>query len=271
MEFFKSVGEILFCENLELKFEKFAKFYAKFCENEVEFEKNFTPEILKTPSYAKFLKICEVKDIKKENLGNKKAKFLHSIAHIEYSAIDLALDAAYRFCDLPREFYADWLEVANDEIRHFNLINAELNKTGFKYGDFSVHDSLFIALLKTQNSLIERMAVVPRFLEANGLDANFFMISKLNPNDDFYELKPLLQTILDEEISHVKKGDKWFKIKCERLGFGENFDKIYFDIVRKFYPKAFENLRILDEKDRILAGFSKIELEKIKNFQKENK
>ncbi|ABS51243.1 ferritin-like domain-containing protein [Campylobacter hominis] len=268
MEFFKNLEEILFCENPYEKIDKFTKFYAKFCENLTEFEKKFKVRKLEIPSYSKIAEICEVKDIKKQNKGGKKAKFLHSIAHIEYSAIDLALDAAYRFQNLPLEFYADWLEVANDEIRHFSLINSKLEKEGVKYGDLAVHDSLFHAMKITQNSLMERMALVPRFLEANGLDANCFLINKLKPDNELYELKSLLQIILNEEISHVKKGDKWFSYECERLGQGDKKDEIYLEIVLKFYPKAFKKNRILDEKDRLKAGFTKAEIENFKNMQK---
>ena len=225
------------------------------------------------PSYAKFIKISQVKEIKKQNKNLKKqnidknALFLHSVAHIEYSAIDLALDACYRFAGLPREFYADWLEVADDEVRHFNMINNELEKTGFHYGDFSVHDGLFEALKKTQHSLLERMAVVPRHLEAGGLDANFYLLSQIHKMPEKLHLKPFLEIILNEEISHVAKGDKWFKFECDRLGI--SYD-IFFEIVQKHYPKAFKTTRTINEAARLKAGYSLDEIEKIKSLQKEN-
>ena len=270
MEFFKSIEEILEAGSVAEKKEKFAKFYAKFCVNEVEFEQEFSPKPLTKPFYAKFLKIEQVKDIKIKNKNLKKqsvdknALFLHSVAHIEFSAIDLALDACYRFVGLPREFYADWLEVASDEIRHFDMINAELEKTGFKYGDFSVHDGLFEALKKTQNSLLERMAVVPRHLEAGGQDANFYLLSQIDKNPEKSHLKPLLEVILNEEISHASKGDKWFKFECDRLGI--SYD-IFFEIVQKHYPKAYKTTRMINEKARLKAGYSPKEIEKIKELQ----
>ena len=270
MEFFKSIEEILEASSVAEKKEKFAKFYAKFCVNEVEFEQEFSPKPLTKPFYAKFLKIEQAKDIKIKNKNLKKqsvdknALFLHSVAHIEFSAIDLALDACYRFVGLPREFYADWLEVANDEIRHFDMINAELEKTGFKYGDFSVHDGLFEALKKTETSLLERMAVVPRHLEAGGLDANFYMLSQIDKNPEKSHLKPLLEVILNEEISHVGKGDKWFKFECQRLGV---LPECFFEIVLKYYPKAFSTTRTINENARLKAGYSPKEIEKIKELQ----
>ena len=270
MSFHAEIWEILNAGSPSQKIEKFAKFYAKFCKNEVEFEPNFEPKPLENPSYAKFAQISQVKDIKIQNKNLKKqnvdknALFLHSVAHIEYSAIDLALDACYRFAGLPREFYADWLEVAEDEVRHFSLVNAELEKTGFSYGDFSVHDGLFEALKKTQHSLLERMAVVPRHLEAGGLDANFYLLSQLDKNPEKSYLKPLLEVILNEEVSHVGKGDKWFKYECDRLGV---LPECFFEIVLKHYPKAFSTARIINETARLKAGYSPKEIEKIKELQ----
>ena len=268
MKFHKSVEEILFANSVSEKLEKFTKFYAKFCANEVKFESEFTPKPLTTPKYGEFLKIEQVKDIKIKNKNLKKsvdknALFLHSVAHIEFSAIDLALDACYRFVGLPREFYADWLEVADDEVRHFEMIKKELEKTSFAYGDFSVHDGLFEALKKTQGSLLERMAVVPRHLEAGGLDANFYLLSHLSPEKS--HLKPLLEVIMQEEISHVSKGDKWFKYECDRLNLPYT---IFFEIVQKHYPKAFCGARSINEKARLMAGYSQDEIEKIKELQR---
>ena len=270
MEFFKSVEEILYASSVSQKLEKFTKFYAKFCANEVEFEKNFTPKSLTEPFYTKFLKIEQVKDIKIKNKNLKKqnvdknALFLHSVAHIEFCAIDLALDACYRFTGQPLEFYADWLEVADDEVRHFDMINNELEKTGFCYGDFSVHDGLFEALKKTQDSLLERMAVVPRHLEAGGLDANFYLLSGIDKSPEKSHLKPLLEVILNEEVSHVSKGDKWFKYECARLGLDTG---IFFEIVQKHYPRAFKTTRLVNEKARLKAGYSQSEIDKIKELQ----
>ena len=139
---------------------------------------NFNSDIFKlsAPSYSK---ICSIKSMKEIKQKHTNEAFLHSIAHIEYSAIDIALDACYRFRNLPMEYYLDWLEVANDEIRHFKMISDKMESLGVRYGDYIVHDGLFIALIKTQNSLINRMAILPRYMEANGLDANLFMMENI--------------------------------------------------------------------------------------------
>lgn len=258
MNFFQRVWEIENSSNLDEKFSKLEALWSEF--ESIEIPSEFTPKKLENPSYAEICKVYEIKEFRKEKGIPKDVTFLHSVAHIEFSAIDIALDACYRFCGLPRVFYFDWLEVARDEIRHFNLVNSLLKKTGHKYGELAVHNGLFRALQGTQESLIERMAILPRFMEANGLDANNFIIGK---NIENTELIEILNIIHDEEISHVKKGDFWFKFACKQLG--ENVD-CWFKIVKKHYPNAFKGVRKIDEKARLQAGFSADEIEKIKNY-----
>jgi uncharacterized ferritin-like protein (DUF455 family) len=218
------------------------------------------PKYFEKPSYASFCKIVPPAKVPRRRgfeSNEKKAILLHAIVHIEYSAIDLALDACYRFRNMPLEFYKDWLEVAEDEIRHFKLINNLLEKTGYKYGDFPVHNSLFEAAQKTQD-LLSRMAIVPRWYEANGLDANEKIINRLKKyNDPFAkEIIEALKIILKEEIPHVQKGDKWFKWACIK----ENLDpiKTYFEIVDNFFKNW--KKKDLNVAARLKAGFSCNEL-----------
>ncbi|QDS05129.1 ferritin-like domain-containing protein [Campylobacter fetus] len=264
MNFFDEVWEILNESRLEIKFFKFEQLFFKFKNDEYEFNVNFIPKSLTTPSYAKICDVCEMKDLKKHSQNKALATFLHSIAHIEYSAIDIALDACYRFLNLPKEFYFDWLEVADDEIKHFKMINEKLENAGYNYGDFTVHNGLFIAMQKTENSLLDRMAVLPRFMEANGLDANLFIMKKIANDKQKNYLLDILKTIHDEEIGHVKKGDKWFKFACKEQGVDP---KEWMNIVLKHYPKAFHTKRKLDVKHRLMAGFDQSELDKIIDLQ----
>ncbi|MCR4942628.1 MAG: ferritin-like domain-containing protein [Campylobacter sp.] len=265
MDFFENVYEILNCGDKELKFSKFAQFYENYKKSEINFTRISPPKALVTPSYASFCEYVSMRELNKKNKKCDKQKaFLHSIAHIEYCAVDIALDAAYRFDGLSREFYDDWLEVAEDEIRHFKMIEKLLNKTGVKYGEMLVHDGLFVALQKTQNSLLQRMALLPRYMEANGLDANAHIIKRLE-NEGEPELLETLHIILEEEVSHVSKGDKWFRYACEKSG--HNTDE-YINIVRNLYPNSFRTCRELNEKDRLRAGFSKEEINTIKGLAK---
>ena len=177
--------------------------------------------------------------------------------HIEYSAIDLALDACYRFRNMPIKFYQDWIEVAEDEVGHFEKLHQLLNEVGYKYGDFPVHNSLFEASKKTQNFL-SRMAIIPRWYEAGGLDANEKIINRLKKSNDPFakEVIQALLVILNEEITHVIKGDKWFKWECERLNL-EPIDT-YFKIVDNFFKDW--KKKDINVAARLKAGFSCKEL-----------
>lgn len=266
MKFFKELGEILRCGDKDKKFAEFKNFYDSYKAGHYDIVDDGEILPLKEPSYAKFCDVVEMKNLdKKSQKQNKEAAFLHSIAHIEYSAIDIALDAAYRFRGLPKQYYDDWLEVAEDEIRHFKMIEKYMQNFGVKYGDMQVHNGLFVALKMAENSLLERMAVLPRYMEANGLDANAFMLKKLENDHTKADLKEILQVILDEEISHVSKGDRWFKFECERKGVDPSE---YIAIVQRIYPNSFLQTRELNEEARLKSGFSASELERIKQIAK---
>ncbi|MDO5046834.1 ferritin-like domain-containing protein [Campylobacter sp.] len=264
MRFFKELGEILICGDKDRKIAEFKRFYNDYKAGLYEIVDDGKILELNEPSYAKFCQVVEMKNLDKKAIKqNKEVAFLHSIAHIEYSAIDIALDSAYRFRGLPKEYYDDWLEVADDEIRHFEMIERYMQNFGVRYGDMQVHNGLFVALKMTETSLLERMAVLPRYMEANGLDANAFMLKKLEKDDTKEPLHKILKVILDEEISHVSKGDRWFKFECEQTGTNPSD---YISIVRKIYPNSFTQIRELNEKARLKSGFSRLELDEIKKI-----
>jgi len=262
MNFFKELELIIEAESAQEKIERFENFYALFQADKVEFEESFIPKKFETPSYNKICTTVPPQDVpKRSNLTTKEGQInlLHAVAHIEYSAIDLALDGAYRFSDMPKEYYADWLEVASDEIRHFMMLETLLRELGSRYGAVAVHDALFEAAYKTQ-TLLERMAVVPRYLEANGLDATPMILKKLKklPKSTMIEkIITNLEVILQEEVDHVKKGDVWFSYACEKEGVDK---EIYFDIIQKYYPRGFLRPNDLNIDARREAGFSCSEL-----------
>ena len=254
MTFYNELEKIITCDNIPQKFEMFNDLTQNL--DKFDFKSDKKPKIFQKPSYESFCKVVPPSKVPRRrgfDTPEKQAIILHAIAHIEYSAIDLALDACYRFRNLDKEYYFDWLEVAEDEIRHFNLINNLLKKTGFKYGDFPVHNSLFEASVKTQD-LLSRMAIIPRWYEANGLDANEKIIAKLKKQNTPFskELIEVLDIILKEEIPHVLKGDKWFKFECKR----QNLDpiKTYFDIVDNFFKDW--KKKDINVSARLKAGFS---------------
>ena len=257
MEFFTQLEIILQIENSSKKIKYFEQFYQEYLDNKLYFNHNQTSKVFTAPSFENRCDIVDAKTMPKRRALSTtagKAYMVHNIAHIEYSAIDLALDHAYRFKNMPEEFYKDWLEVADDEIRHFLSLEKILNNNGYKYGDFNVHSFLFDISMKSLE-LVTRMATVPRYLEASGLDSNPKMIDKLkNINDNFAkDIIRALEIILKEEVSHVKKGDYWFKWACKKEGIHPDE---YFNIVEKILPGAKKTKPYVNIKDRQKAGFS---------------
>lgn len=147
-----------------------------------------------------------------------RAALLHAIAHIEFNAINLALDAVWRFSGMPRAFYDDWLRVAAEEAKHFALLRAHLQCTGHDYGDFPAHQGLWTMCEKTRLDIVARMALVPRTLEARGLDATPLIQRKLRQTraPDALAAADILEIILQEEVGHVAIGNHWYRWLCER-------------------------------------------------------
>lgn len=148
------------------------------------------------------------------------AALLHAIAHIEFNAINLALDAAWRFEGLPREFHLDWLRVAAEEAYHFSLLREHLASLGHGYGDFAAHDNLWAMCEKTAGDAVARMALVPRTLEARGLDATPQIQHKLRQVATPAALRAvdILEIILRDEVGHVAIGNRWYRWLCRRDG-----------------------------------------------------
>ena len=144
------------------------------------------------------------------------AGLVHSICHIEFNAIHLALDAIWRFVGLPEAYYRDWLTVAYEESTHFELLRGLLRDMGYSYGDFAAHDGLWQMCEKTADDVLARMALVPRTLEARGLDATPLIQAKLHLSDSPHALalQPILDIILRDEIGHVAIGNQWFRWLC---------------------------------------------------------
>lgn len=148
------------------------------------------------------------------------AALLHAIAHIEFNAINLALDAAWRFDGMPRGFHLDWLRVASEEAFHFTLLAEHLASLGHAYGDFSAHDNLWQMCEKTGGDVVARMALVPRTLEARGLDATPQIQAKLRQVGTPAAMRAveILDVILRDEVGHVAIGNHWYRWLCGREG-----------------------------------------------------
>jgi len=142
-----------------------------------------------------------------------RAALIHALTHIEFNAINLALDAIWRFNDMQAQYYKDWLKVACEEAHHFSLLNAHLQTLGFTYGDFSGHNSLWEMVDKTKGDVLARMALVPRTLEARGLDALPALRAKLAQAGDMLAAE-ILDITLRDEVGHVSIGNYWFNFLC---------------------------------------------------------
>ena len=146
-----------------------------------------------------------------------RAVLIHSLAHIELNAVNLALDVIWRFPGLPDAFYADWWTVAREEARHFGLLRQHLASLGHQYGDFPAHQGLWEMAEKTRDDLLARLALVPRILEARGLDMSPLIRDKLIQAGDA-DGAAILEVILHDEIGHVAIGNRWYRWVCAQRG-----------------------------------------------------
>lgn len=184
-----------------------------------------------------------------------RAALIHAIAHIEFNAINLALDAVWRFPAMPEAFYRDWLRVAAEEALHFSLLHEHLQGLGFAYGDFDAHDGLWSMAERTADDVLARMALVPRTLEARGLDATPPLQAKLAKAGDARAVE-ILDIILRDEVGHVEIGNRWYRHLCRERGLDPL--ALYPGLVRQYEaPRLRPPFNL---KAREAAGFSPEEI-----------
>ncbi|MDX8390120.1 MAG: ferritin-like domain-containing protein [Mariprofundaceae bacterium] len=195
--------------------------------------------------------------LKNRGFGTKKGRavMMHAIAHIEFNAMNLALDAVQRFPDMPEQFYQDWLQVAVEESYHFELIRAHLRHLGGEYGDYAAHDGLWEMCEKTADDVLIRMALVPRVLEARGLDVTPGIQDKLAQAGD-HNAVSLLDIILRDEIGHVRIGNHWFRYCCKQRSLDPT--STFMDLLETYYPKGLSAPFNLIAREQ--AGFSRDEM-----------
>jgi len=186
------------------------------------------------------------------------AALLHAVCHIEFNAINLALDAVWRFPNMPESYYTDWLRVAYEESQHFEMLHIHLQSLGHRYGDFDAHDGMWHMCQKTADDVLARMALVPRTLEARGLDATPLIQTKLRKAATPSALKAveLLDIILRDEVGHVAIGNHWYRWLCEQRGL----DPVshYGELVQRY--EAPKLRPPFNEEARKRAGFTETEL-----------
>ncbi|MDP9140249.1 MAG: ferritin-like domain-containing protein [Pseudomonadota bacterium] len=197
------------------------------------------------------------RDVPRRSLGSVAGRcaLIHAVAHIEFNAMNLALDAVCRFDGLPIEFYADWISVAQDEARHFAMLRTRLLALGSDYGEFTAHNGLWEAAEKTASDPLVRMALVPRVLEARGLDVSPGIIERLRSIGDS-ETQEILEVILAEEVRHVALGTQWYHRFCAERGIepAETFRALLRDHNMRLSPP-------FNREARLAAGFELAEFQ----------
>jgi len=189
------------------------------------------------------------------NSADGRAALIHAIAHIEYNAINLAWDAVYRFRGLPRAFYNDWIKVAGEECYHFSMMSAHLQTLGLRYGELPAHNGLWQMARDTSHDPLVRMALVPRVLEARGLDVTPGMIERLQAAGDPRAVA-ILHIILRDEIGHVAIGSRWFNYLCKRRD--QDPQDTYVALYQQFFGS--NPNRSMNTDARRQAGFGEREL-----------
>jgi len=184
-----------------------------------------------------------------------RAMLVHALAHIEFNAVNLALDALWRFPSLPDAYYTDWLRVAKEEATHFDMLSSHLATLGHAYGDFPAHNSLWEMVEKTSGDVVARMALVPRTLEARGLDAIPPLRAKLAQAGDA-AAAAILDILLVEEEGHVEIGNRWFFYLCAQQGLEPM--ATYDDLTLRYRAPVLKGPFNIEARRR--AGFSEAEL-----------
>jgi len=222
--------------------------------------------ILEAPGRPEKPELVDSRSLPKRGMGSERGRLglIHSLAHIEFNAINLALDAVYRFRGMPVDYYEDWLRVASDEGQHFLLLHERLKSLDSFYGALNAHDGLWDMARQTSHDILVRMALVPRILEARGLDVAPPMIEKLNQVGDA-KTAAILERIYTDEITHVEVGNRWFRYICEQRNLDGTV--VFRDLLKG------ENSAYLrspyNREARLQAGFNEAELSLIKEMEAE--
>jgi len=217
-ELFSDAYACLQCIDIETKLAQTAALQGSWQQQRVRINTTLCPlipvAIPGRPSKPEMVSALAV-DKRKLSTSEGRAALIHSLAHIEFNAVNLALDAIYRFRDLPVGYYSDWLIVAKEEAEHFKLLRQRLRKLGYDYGDFTAHNGLWDMAVATAHDPMVRMALVPRVMEARGLDVLPGIMHKLKSAGDTDSVA-ILEIILREEIGHVAIGNRWYKHLCNQ-------------------------------------------------------
>ncbi len=256
--FFALVKQAILENDPQQKISLLNDLHAKFSADELSLSSQHCVDLIPIPGRPQRPELVHPSQVAKRRLSSEQGRvaLIHAVCHIEFNAINLALDAAYRFQNMPIDYYRDWLRVASEEAKHFSLLEARLLQLGSAYGELTAHNGLWEMAVKTQSSPVERMALVPRVLEARGLDVTPGMIERLQAAGDLQTVQ-ILNIILADEIGHVEIGTRWFKYACQQAGLDPQ--ATFIKLLRQYdvgYSKG-----PLHVQARKQAGFSDAEMD----------
>ena len=256
--FFNSVKQALLANRPNDKISRVNALYADLqAGKQLDFSGTETIDVITVPGRPRQPELVPPGQVARRKLTTPQGRvaLIHALCHIEFNAINLALDALYRFQSMPEDYYADWLRVAAEEAEHFLMLRRRLQALGSDYGALTAHNGLWEMALKTRHSVLERMALVPRVLEARGLDVTPGMVERLTAAGDVKTVA-ILKVILRDEIGHVETGTRWFRYACDQQN--KNSEDTFLSLLRQYDITAGRGP--LHTRAREQAGFSAVEL-----------
>lgn len=267
-DLFSIAHRALLCCSFEGKRAKLAELLALTKQNKFCTESQYPVDVVADAGRPVLPLLVHPSQVPRRRLGSEAGRIglIHAVAHIEFNAVNLALDAAYRFRGMPQDYYRDWIRVAYEESVHFELLVNRLHELGTDYGAMPAHGGMWEMAVATNYDVMVRMALVPRVLEARGLDVTPAMVDKLTTHGDHATVK-IFKRILREEIDHVRIGNRWFQVECESRGLAPV--KTFSDLLRKHGRIALRGP--FNREARLAAGFSESELLELTELEAEFK
>jgi len=260
---FDAAYECLMSCQIDEKVTKTQSYAQAWRDNQFNLQNQQPPVPIPQAGQPSTLQLVSPKFVPKRKLQSPEglAALLHAVAHIEFNAINLAWDAVYRFREMPRDFYADWIQVADEEALHFSLIHEQLLAMGYEYGDLPAHNGLWEMAVETDMDVMVRMALVPRVLEARGLDATPKIMQKLQKLKQD-KLVDILSIILRDEVGHVAIGTHWFNALCKQRGLEPQ--STFRNLLNQYYRGKIRGPFNIEA--RLKAGFSQVELDALERL-----
>lgn len=262
---FEIAEECLSVDGIQQKIHLTQQTFQLWQNNQLSLDSMAPPKAITQPGRPNKPVLIAPSEVPRRHLGTQAGliALIHAVAHIEFNAINLAWDAVYRFRNLPKQYYQDWIQVATEEARHFQLLHQRLLELGSDYGFLPAHNGLWDMAMRTAFDPMVRMALVPRVLEARGLDVTPNMIQKLQQAGD-KKTVTVLEIILRDEIGHVAIGSHWFRYFCEQRGLDS--EQTFRELIHRYFTGQITGP--FDYQIRTQAGFSLNELNTLQSIAK---